>query len=119
VLRPSNHYQTNFRRLNPKRISSPQAKETKMKTINMLLAHFGGNPIIPIEEAAQYLKYKPDTLKQKIDGGDIRLPYFSLEDNSQKAQKFVMLPDMAQLIDVQFFAAREKFTSICEDAALG
>jgi hypothetical protein len=29
-----------------------------------------------------------------------------------------MLPDMAQLIDVQFFAAREKFTSIWEDAAL-
>lgn len=90
-----------------------------MKTINMLLAHFGGNPIIPIEEAAQYLKYKPDTLKQKIDGGDIRLPYFSLEDNSQKAQKFVMLPDMAQLIDIQFCAAREKFTSIWDEAALG
>jgi hypothetical protein len=85
-----------------------------MKTIDMLLAHFGGNPIIPIEEAAQYLKYKPDTLKQKIDSGDIRIPYFSLEDNSQKAQKFVMLPDLAQRIDDQFFAAREKFSSVWE-----
>ncbi|MBO9444612.1 hypothetical protein [Ruegeria sp. R14_0] len=33
-----------------------------MKTIDMLLAHFGGNPIIPLEHVAQYLNYKPDTL---------------------------------------------------------
>ncbi|CUJ89734.1 Pyocin activator protein PrtN [Ruegeria denitrificans] len=88
-----------------------------MKTIDMLLAHFGGNPIIPLEHVAQYLNYKPDTLKQKIDGGDIRLPYTGVENNSQKAQKFIQLTDLARLIDVQFTAAQEKFASIWEDAA--
>ena len=89
-----------------------------MKTIDMLLAHFGGNPIIAIEEVAHYLNYKPETLKQKIDNGDIRIPYFALENSSQKAQKFVMLPDLAQLIDIQFLSAREKFTSAWDEETL-
>lgn len=83
-----------------------------MKTIDMLLAHFGGNPIIQFEHAAQFLNYKPDTLKQKIDSGDIRIPYFSLEGKSQKAQKFVMLPALAQLIDVHSNSADDRFSSM-------
>lgn len=82
-----------------------------MKTIDMLLAHFGGSPIIPFEAAANYLRYKPDTLKQKIDNGEIRVPYFSLEDRSQKAQKYLPLMGIAALIDMQYAAAREKFDS--------
>lgn len=101
-----------------KRISSPHETETKMNTIDMLLAHFGGTPIIPIEHVAQYLNYKPDTLKQKIDNGDIRIRYFSMENNSQKAQKFVKLPDLADLIDIQYGAAQEKFSSLWEEAEL-
>ncbi|WP_366146203.1 pyocin activator PrtN family protein [Aliiroseovarius sp.] len=46
----------------------------------------------------------------------IRIPYFNLEDKSQKAQKFVMLRDIAQLIDIQFFSARERFSSIWSEA---
>lgn len=88
-----------------------------MKTIDMLLAHFGGNPIIQFEQVAQYLNYKPDTLKQKIDKGDIRLFYTGMENDSQKAQKFIQLTDLARLIDVQFTAAQEKFAFIWEDAA--
>lgn len=80
-----------------------------MNTINMLLAHFGGSPIIPMENAAQYLQYKPDTLKQKIQRGEIRLAAFSIEPDSQKAQKFVKLVDLAELIDEHYEVAKQDF----------
>jgi len=82
-----------------------------VKTIDMLLAYFGGSPIIPFEDAAEYLRYKPDTLKHKTDNGKIRVPYFSIEDDSQKAQKYLSLIGIAALIDMQHAAALEKFDS--------
>ncbi|MCA2009160.1 pyocin activator PrtN family protein [Tritonibacter mobilis] len=89
-----------------------------MATLEMLIAHHRGSPIIPIEKAAEYLMYKPDTLKQKIDKGAIRIPYFSLENESQKAQKYIYTIDLANLIDLQATAAREKFKSLWEEAEL-
>lgn len=80
-----------------------------MKTIDLLLARFGGDPVIPFETAATYLNYKQDTLKQKIDDGEIRIPYFSLDGRSQKAQRFVLLTDLANLIDEKHAAATAKF----------
>lgn len=80
-----------------------------MKTIDLLLARFGGEPVIPLEIAANYWNYKPDTLKQKIDDGDIRIPYFSLDAGSQKARRFVRLTDLAALIDLKYSAATAKF----------
>ncbi len=68
-----------------------------MATLEMLIAHHRGSPIIPIEKAAEYLMYKPDTLKQKIDKGAIRIPYFSLENESQKAQKIYQDPRLGSL----------------------
>ena len=89
-----------------------------MATLEMLIAHHRGSPIIPIEKAAEYLMYKPDTLKQKIDKGAIRIPYFSLENESQKAQKYIKNLDLAHLIDMQSNAATEKFESIWAEAEL-
>lgn len=92
-----------------------------MKTIDLLLAHFGGNPIIPIEVAANFLQYKPDTLKQKIDSGDIRIQYFCIEGDgtnarpSQKAQKFLPLIEIAALIDRQSVASKKHFESVWEE----
>lgn len=80
-----------------------------MKTIDLLLARFGGDPVIPLEVAASYWNYKPDTLKQKIDDGEIRIPYFSLDEGKQKARKFVMLVDLAALIENRYAAAAAKF----------
>lgn len=80
-----------------------------MKTIDILLARFGGEPVIPLEIAATYWNYKPDTLKQKIDDGDVRIPYFSLDEGSQKARKFVRLVDLAALIDLKYSVAMAKF----------
>ena len=89
----------------------------------MLLARFGGSPIIPTETAANYLQYKPDTLKQKIDNGEIRVQYFCIEGDgkntrpSQKAQKFLPLIEIAALIDRQSVASREHFESVWAEAA--
>lgn len=80
-----------------------------MKTIDLLLARFGAEPVIPLETAAGYWKYKPDTLKQKIDDGEIRIPYFSLDEKSQKAQRFVLLTDLATLIEEKHAAATARF----------
>jgi hypothetical protein len=94
-----------------------------MKTIDLLLSHFGGNPIIPFETAANFLRYKPDTLKQKIDNGEIRIQYFCIEGDgknsrpSQKAQKFLLLIEIAALIDRQSVAWREHFESVWAEAA--
>lgn len=86
-----------------------------MNTINMLLAHFGGSPIIPMENAAQYLQYKPDTLKQKILRGEIRLTAFSIESESQKAQKFVKLVDLAELIDECYQVAKQGLDTMWDE----
>ncbi|UWQ85035.1 MULTISPECIES: pyocin activator PrtN family protein [Leisingera] len=80
-----------------------------MKTIDMLLARFGADPVIPLEAAAGYWRYKPDTLKQKIDGGEIRIPYFSLDENSQKAQRFIHLTDFANFIDERHATETTRF----------
>ncbi|MQY44267.1 hypothetical protein GG681_16595 [Epibacterium sp. SM1969] len=86
-----------------------------MKTIDMLLAHFGGNPIIPLEHVAQYLNYRPDTLKQKIDVGDIRLPYIGVENNSQKAQKFIQLSIATPSFQETLHAGRSSGSSMTRE----
>ncbi len=83
-----------------------------MSTLNMLLAHFGGNPVIPLETAARFFGYKPETLKDKIDKGKIRLPYFRLEDEAQKATILVHIIDFSEWIDKQYNAAHADFQAI-------
>jgi hypothetical protein len=108
-------YQTLFRTkiFNPRCFSATE--ENPLNTINMLIAHFGGSPIIPVENAAEYLRYKPDTLKQKILRGDIRLAAFSIESDSQKAQKFVKLADLAELIDEHYQVAKQDFDVLWDE----
>lgn len=81
-----------------------------MTTFDMLLAHFGGIPMIPLEAAAPYWGYEPDTLAKKVEAGDVRLPFFRL-DTSQKAARLVMLSDVAELLDERHRAASENFLS--------
>ena len=79
-----------------------------MTTFEMLLAHFGGIPMIPLEAAATYWGYEPDTLAKKVEAGDVRLPFFRL-DRSQKAARLVMLIDVAKLLDEHHRAASDEF----------
>ncbi|UWP96471.1 pyocin activator PrtN family protein [Aliiroseovarius crassostreae] len=92
-----------------------------MKTIDLLIARFGASPSIPFEQGAEYLQYHPETLRQKIDGGAIRLMYFFLEDEgannrrSQKAQKYLSLVELAELIDQKITASRDEFEILWEE----
>ncbi|SUZ30844.1 hypothetical protein ROE7235_00573 [Roseibaca ekhonensis] len=79
-----------------------------MTTLEMLLAHFGGVPVIPLEAAAQYWGYEADTLAKKADAGDVRIPYFRL-DESQKATRLMMLSDIAAIIEERHRAACRTF----------
>lgn len=80
-----------------------------MTTLEMLTAHFGGAPVIPLEAAAVYWGYEPDTLAKKADDGDVRIPYFRL-DESQKAIRLVMLKDFANHLDERHRAAVKHFS---------
>ena len=79
-----------------------------MTTFEMLLAHFGGVPVIPLEAAAKYWGYEADTLAKKADNGEVRIPYFRL-DESQKAARLMMLSDIAVVIEERHRAACESF----------
>jgi hypothetical protein len=82
--------------------------EARMTTLEMLIAHFGGTPVIPLEAAATYLGYEPETLAKKADDGDVRVPYFRLDD-SQKAIRLMMLNDIANHIEERHRAATKQF----------
>lgn len=86
-----------------------------MTTLEMLLAHFGGVPVIPLETAAQYWGYEADTLAKKADNGDVRVPYFRL-DESQKATRLMMLTDIASLIEERHRAACGAFADKWREA---
>lgn len=79
-----------------------------MDIYEALLAYFGGNPVISLEQAASYWNYKPETLSAKIDSGAIRLPWFRMEE-SQKAAKQIYVMDLAKLIETRRAAAVEEF----------
>ena len=75
-----------------------------MTTLEMLSAHFGATPVIPLRAAAPFWGYEADTLARKIDEGSIPIPYFRL-DTSQKAERLVHIEDIAELIDARRQAA--------------
>ena len=79
-----------------------------MTTLEMLLAHYGGVPIIPLEAAAQYWGYEADTLAKKVENGDVQVPFFRL-DESQKATRLMMLTDIAAIIEERHQAAYKAF----------
>jgi hypothetical protein len=67
-------------------------------TFECLLAHFAGNPMLPIETVAKYLEIDKETLVSKINKREISLTYFRAVE-SQKGRKFVMVSDLADHLD--------------------
>lgn len=67
-------------------------------TFECLLAHFAGNPMLPIETVAQYLDIDKETLVSKMNKRGISLTYFRAVDG-QKGRKFVMVSDLADHLD--------------------
>jgi len=79
-----------------------------MNTFEMLASYFGGSPVIPLGAAAKMWSYTEETLAKKIDDRKVALPYFRL-DEGQKAERIIMLSDLAALIEQQHRAAQAKF----------
>jgi hypothetical protein len=84
-----------------------------MQTAFLLMAHYGGRAVIPIEDVARdyFGHLTPDKLARKLAAGDIPLPVIRIE-NSQKAAKGVHLIDLADYIDRQRAAAVKEFQQL-------
>lgn len=54
-----------------------------MDTLELLLKHYGFRPFTPLEETGSLWGHTEKTMTEKIDVGDIRLPYFT-SDGKQK-----------------------------------
>ena len=83
-----------------------------MTTLEILIQCHGATPTLSLEEAGRYWNYTGDTLMRKIDAGAIRLPYFRLDEDSQKSAKLVHIHDLAALIDARRAAAAEDFQKL-------
>lgn len=80
-----------------------------MNTAFLLMALYGGKPIIPADEVCRdfFPHLKPDQFLRKIGAGEIKLPLVRAE-TSQKSAKGVHLQDLADYLDKRRDAARKE-----------
>lgn len=80
-----------------------------MNTAFLLMAQYGGRPIIPIEWVARdyFSHLTSEKLVRKISSGEIALPLVRIEA-SYKCAKGVHLTDLARWIDDRTEAARRE-----------
>ncbi len=82
-----------------------------MDTLELLLKHYGFRPFIPLEEAGKLWGHTAKTMKEKIDAGDIRLPYFT-SDGKQKSIKLVRVETIAKILDQRVIDAEREFEKL-------
>ena len=82
-----------------------------METLELLLKHYNFRPFIPLEEAGSLWGHTAKTMKEKIDAGDIRLPYFT-PDGKQKSVKLVRVETVAQILDKRASEADREFAKL-------
>ena len=77
-----------------------------MNTSFLLMAQYGGKPVIPIEDVCRdlFTHLTPEKLVRKISAGEIAIPLVRMEA-SQKSAKGVHLTDLAAYIDARREAA--------------
>ena len=80
-------------------------------TLDCLLAHFAGNPILPIETVANFMHIDCETLVNKINHGKVPLTYFRLTDG-QKGKKFIKLVELAEYIDACHAQADQEMAKV-------
>lgn len=84
-----------------------------MNTSFLLLAHFGGKAIIPLEDVCR--EYFPhlssEKFQRKAAAGEIPMPVIRIE-KSQKSARGVHLADLAEYIDRQRAAATREFQQL-------
>jgi len=82
-----------------------------MKTLELLMKHYNFRPFVPLAEAGSFWGHSERTMKEKIDKGDIQLPYFT-SDGKQKSVKFVRVETLANILDQQATEAEREFAKL-------
>ena len=82
-----------------------------MDTLELLLKHFNFLPFIPLEEAGSLWGHTEKTMKEKIDTGDIPLPFFT-PDGKKKSVKLVHLETFAKILDQQASDAEKELQKL-------
>lgn len=82
-----------------------------MDTLDLLMKHFNFRPYVSLEEAGRFWGHSEKTMKEKVDAGDIRLPYFT-PDGKQKSLKLVSVETVAQILDQRAAAAEREFAKL-------
>lgn len=80
-----------------------------MNTAFLLMAQYGGRPIIPLDLVCRdfFSHLSADKLVRKVADGEIILPLVRIEA-SAKAAKGVALTDLAEYLDKRIEAARKE-----------
>lgn len=78
-----------------------------MKTLLLLMAHYDGQVIIPLERLCSdyFTHLTPEKLKMKVAAGQIDLPLVKLEE-SQKSARGVHVNDLADYLDARHRSAK-------------
>ena len=81
----------------------------------MLMARYGGRPIVPIEIVCEdyFAKLTVPNLRRKISSGEIPLPLVRMESGSKKAAQGVHLSDLTEYIDTRRAAAVKERNLLC------
>ena len=79
-----------------------------MDTLDLLLKHFDFRPFITLAEAGAFWGHTEKTMKEKIDAGEIPLPYFT-PDGKQKSVKLVRVATIASILDQRANHAEREF----------
>lgn len=89
-----------------------------MDTQFLLLARYGGRPILPIETVCEdfFAHLSPPKLLLKVDRGEIALPVVRME-SSQKSAKGVHISDLAAWIDQRRAVAQRECRALSGRAA--
>jgi hypothetical protein len=82
-----------------------------MDTLELLLKHYNFRPFISLEEAGSFWGHTAKTMKEKIDAGEIRLPYFT-PDGKQKSVKLVRVETVAGILDERASHAEREFEKL-------
>ncbi|WP_299362653.1 pyocin activator PrtN family protein [uncultured Paracoccus sp.] len=82
-----------------------------MDTLELLLQHYNSRPFIPLVEAGEFWGHTEKRMKEKIDAGDIRMPYFT-PDDKQKSIKLVRVETLAKILDERASHAEREFAKL-------
>ncbi len=90
----------------------------EMDTQFLLLARYGGQPILPLDVVCKdfFSHLSPQKMIIKVDKGEIALPVVRME-SSQKSAKGVHISDLAAWIDQRRAVAQQECRALSGRAA--